>query len=121
MAVSSWGSDWGTMSWLDQDTGCKGECTNSPTVTIKNLAYNSGKGPGPGPGPGPSPPSPKDFDFGAECATSKDQDCSLVECADHHCKWSWPHNDPAKWDSKDAKCRCDQTKSTSDDGPSDFI
>lgn len=34
IAVSSWGSTWDTMKWLDADTGCQGECNNKPTVTI---------------------------------------------------------------------------------------
>lgn len=105
IAVSSWGTDYQTMSWLDQDTGCQGECNNNPKVIIKNIAYTKGSA--------PVPPTPKKYDFGNECSTPKDQDCSLVQCADHHCKWSWPHDDPAEWNSKDAKCRCDQTKDES--------
>ena len=103
LAISNWGTDWGTMSWLDQDTGCQGECNNNPTLVIKNIEYTSGSGPSPGPGP---KPGPTDFDFGSECQTKSDDDCSLVNCKDHMCKWSWPRNDPAKWSSKDAKCRC---------------
>jgi len=34
IAVSSWGNKYDTMSWLDADTGCKGDCTTKPTVTI---------------------------------------------------------------------------------------
>lgn len=101
IAVSSWGGPRNDMSWLDGDTGCWADCNNSPTVTIKNIEYTSGSGPSPGPKPGPG-----DFDFGDECKTKSDDDCSLVSCKDHSCKWSWPKNDPAKWSSKDAKCRC---------------
>ena len=90
IAVSSWGGSYGDMSWLDQDTGCQGECTNSPTVNIRNIEYTSGSGK-----PGPDPPTPGDFTFGQECATARDDDCSQVSCKEHMCKWSWPSNDPA--------------------------
>lgn len=68
LAVSSWGGPWSDMSWLDQDTGCSGDCNNSPTVTIKNIEYTSGNGDC----PGPSPPQPTDFEYGNECATKWD-------------------------------------------------
>lgn len=100
LAVSSWGGPYSDMSWLDGDTGCGGDCNNSPTLVIKNIEYTSG-GPSPGPKPGPT-----GFDFGDECKTKSDDDCSQVNCKDHMCKWSWPRNDPAKWSSKDAHCRC---------------
>lgn len=100
VAVSSWGGPYSDMSWLDQDTGCSGDCNNSPTLVVKNIEYTSGKG--------PVPPTPTDFTFGDECSTKTDDDCSQVNCKDHMCKWSWPSNDPAKWSSKDAHCRCQQ-------------
>ena len=52
IAVSSWGEKYDTMSWLDRDTGCKGECTNSPNLTISNIKYTT-KTPSP-----PTPPPP---------------------------------------------------------------
>lgn len=103
LAISNWGESWSTMSWLDQETGCQGECRNNPTFTVKNIKYTSGSGPSPG-------PSPDQFEFGNECATLTADDCSLVSCQEHQCKWSWPKYDPAKWSSKDAKCRCQRAK-----------
>lgn len=44
LAVSSWGGSYADMAWLDQDTGCTGECDNNPTLTIKNIEYTSGSG-----------------------------------------------------------------------------
>lgn len=97
IAVSSWGGDYDTMSWLDQDTGCEGNCTNSPEVVIKNIVYTSGPD-----------PAPTQYQYGQECAS--EYDCKDVEnCPEHMCKWSWPSTDKAQWNSKDAACRCDQT------------
>ena len=104
IAVSSWGGPFSDMAWLDQDTGCSGDCTNSPTVTIQNIEYTSGSGK---PGPGPQP-KPGDYEYGSECNTLQDDDCKLFNCKEHMCKWSWPRNDPAKWSSKDAHCRCQE-------------
>lgn len=72
LAVSSWGGPYSDMSWLDADTGCSGDCNNSPTLTITNIEYTSGSGPSPGPGP---KPGPGDYDFGNECNTKHDDDC----------------------------------------------
>ena len=47
IAVSSWGNSFNTMSWLDQDTGCTGDCDNKPEVLIKNIAYLAGPDPPP--------------------------------------------------------------------------
>lgn len=99
IAISSWGSDFNTMKWLDQDTGCGGDCNNNPTLHISNLKFNVKPGKGPGPGPGPS----GDFDYGDPCKNPNDGQCGN-SCSD--CRWSWPSNDPAKWASKDAACRC---------------
>lgn len=38
MTLSLWGSDQGTMSWLDQMTGCQGACNqNSDQVHVSNI------------------------------------------------------------------------------------
>lgn len=34
---SHWGDSWNTMSWLDQRTGCWGDCDTSGKVTWSNL------------------------------------------------------------------------------------
>ena len=77
IAVSSWGTKWDVMSWLDQDTGCKGDC-GSPTVTIKNIAYTTGKA--------PVPPTPGIYDYGNPCSSSKDQDCKSAASIDEMMK-----------------------------------
>jgi hypothetical protein len=100
IAISNWGESYDTMSWLDKDTGCSGECTNSPNLTISNIEVKTGD---PGPNP-PTPPTPE-FDYGAACKTRFDDDCNDCDCF-----WSWPHNDPAKWASKDAHCRCKKSE-----------
>jgi len=102
LAVSSWGSSYEQMKWLDKETGCKGDCNNKPTLVIKNIAYKTA-------GHSPSP-KPTNYDFGGSC-NLKDGDCAHVDCMDKECRWSWPHTDPAKWKSKDAKCRCNKLRS----------
>lgn len=95
IAISSWGSDWNTMKWLDSDTGCSGDCNNNPTLHISNIDLKVS--------PGHTPPSGGSFDYGDPCAHPNDGKCGN-SCSD--CRWSWPSNDPAKWSSKDAACRC---------------
>ena len=96
MAASNWGTDWNTMKWLDSDTGCQGDCTNNPTLKISNIATKSNGHPDP----------PKhDYDYGDPCSHPNDGKCGN-SCSADNCRWSWPHDDPAKWDSKDAACRC---------------
>lgn len=34
--LSHWGDSYGTMSWLDQKTGCGGDCDTSGHVTYSN-------------------------------------------------------------------------------------
>lgn len=97
MAISNWGTDWNTMKWLDQDTGCQGECTGSPMLSISNIEYVKGSG--------PAPPTPGQYDYGNQCKTAHDDDCGS-SCTLTRCRWSWPKDDPAKWNSHDAKCRC---------------
>ena len=36
-ALSMWGSDYETLSWLDGSTGCQGSCDNEPSVYINDL------------------------------------------------------------------------------------
>ena len=93
-AISNWSGD---ASWLWKDS-CGGTC-GSPDLVYKNISITtSGATP---PSPGPSP-SPGDYDFGDSCSTRSDDYCDGT-C---DCRWSWPKNDPAKWSSKDAACRC---------------
>ena len=87
------------MSWLDSDTGRSGECNNSPTLSISNIKIKTG-GSSPGPTP-PTPPSPGNYDYGNQCGSRYDDECNGCDCY-----WSWPHNDPAKWNSRNAHCRC---------------
>lgn len=39
LAISNWGTDYDTMSWLDEDTGCKGVCDGNPTISFSNISY----------------------------------------------------------------------------------
>lgn len=87
--MSNWGTDYNTMSWLDQDTGCQGECNNNPDVYYYNIKVKTGSNPGPSP---PTPPGPKPdpgaWNWGNPCASVSDQDCAKVQgCTD--CRWSW--------------------------------
>ena len=97
LAVSSWGSDYDTMSWLDGDTNCTGNCTNAPELIITNISYDAGE----------VPPTNK-YHFGQLCASTLEGDCG-DNCQEGYCKWSWPVDDIARWNSKDATCRCQQT------------
>ena len=104
--MSNWGTDYNTMSWLDQDTGCQGACDNNPDVYFYNIKVKTGSsGPSPPtpPTPGPSPVNPGDWNWGDACASVSDQDCGLVAgCTD--CAWSWGKT---SWSQgPDAKCRC---------------
>jgi hypothetical protein len=92
------------MSWLDGDTGCTEDCSNDPTVYVSNIVYKTVKPQGPTPYQKPCPP-PSKYAFGDHCATKDADDCG-DNCTLEACDWSWPVNDPKKWDSKDAKCRC---------------
>ena len=56
----------------------------------------------------PTPPGPKptpSYTYGNPCAHPDDGDCGN-NCPAANCDFSWPTNDPAKWNSKDAACRC---------------
>lgn len=49
-------------------------------------------------------PTPSDtvYEYGNRCGGPNDGECNGCE----NCCWSWPINDPAKWGSSDANCRC---------------
>jgi len=98
--VSNWGGD---ASWLWHDR-CSGSC-NWPELSVSNITIKTGNV-SPGPGPSPSPYNPSDYDFGNPCSGIV-QYCGEQHCSADHCKFAWPKSDPAKWDSKDAACRCD--------------
>ena len=104
MAISNWGDIGQDMSWLDGDTGCKESCGNNPSVTVSNIVYKTVNPSGPTPFQKPCPP-PDPYAYGNPCATKDADDCG-ENCTLANCDFSWPVNDPAKWNSKDAKCRC---------------
>jgi len=37
LVMSLWGTDYGTMSWLDSMTGCGGDCNENSAVTFSNI------------------------------------------------------------------------------------
>ena len=123
--MSNWGSTHSGMSWLDGDTGCSGDCDMDPTIYFSNFEIS---------GTSPAPPHKGKFScsdggcpsmgigqfsdfntclvscsssytFGNACKNPTDGLCG-PNCTNGSCDWSWPTNDPAKWDSKDANCRC---------------
>ena len=97
IVVSNWGDAYGNMDWLDGGK-CGGDCNSNPNISISNIEIKTGSS-----GPPPPPPPPgKDYDYGDACATTHDGECN--GCGS--CSWSWPKNDPAKWASHDAACRC---------------
>jgi len=99
LVISNWGGD---ATWLWHDR-CTGSC-NNPQLTISNIKITSGHVKP----PAPTPPSPAHYIFGNACANLSDGYCPEMHCPSvDHCKWSWPSDDPAQWDSKDAACRCD--------------
>lgn len=102
LTVSNWGQPGLSMSWLDGDTGCNEWCGNNPSITTSNIKYTLGNGPAPGPNPPGPHPTPGNYTYGSACASNQDDECN--GCS--QCDWSWPTNDPAKWASKDAHCRC---------------
>jgi len=107
LSVSNWGQPGLSMSWLDGDTGCNEWCGNSPTITTSNIKYTTA-GNTPVPPTPPTPPGPKPtpgkYFYQAPCGNMTDGQCG--NNCHTECDWSWPINDPAKWASKDADCRC---------------
>ena len=95
LAMSNWGQPGTSLSWLDGDTHCYEQCDNSPSFKVTNIELKTGSGPGPIP--------PSQYDYGQPCAHHDDDDCGS-SCA--ACMFSWPHDDPKKWLSPNAKCRC---------------
>ena len=94
IAISNWGDPGQSMSWLDGDTGCQEQCDNKGNLYVSDIKITTG---------GSGPPVPPAYDFGQPCAHPDDGQCGN-DCGD--CRWSWPSNDPAKWASKNADCRC---------------
>ena len=45
------------------------------------------------------------YTFGNDCTNLQDEGCALYPTCDS-CKFSWPTDDPDKWDSSAARCRC---------------
>ena len=99
IAISNWGGQGIDMSWLDGSTGCQEQCDNNGNLFISDIKITTG-----GSGPHP-PPTPGHYDFGDKCDHPNDGKCGN-NCSADNCRWSWPSNDPAKWASKDADCRC---------------
>ena len=86
--ISNWGGD---ASWLWHDR-CSGSC-NWPQLTISNIKMTTGKNPQPS-----GPINPADYHFGDWCHTASDDFCEQMNCPSvHHCRWSWPKEDPAAW------------------------
>lgn len=92
-AISNW-STYDTWLWGDR---CQASQCNSRELTFKNIKIKTGSA---GPTPGPTP-TPSNYTYGDACATRYDDYCN--GCA---CYWSWPSDDPAKWASSNAACRC---------------
>lgn len=89
-AISNWET---TDNWL-WGNKCGGSCFGSAYLSFSNIKFTTG---------GDVPPPPVDkYDYGDACASKSDDFCD-GSC---DCRWSWPINDPAKWASKDAHCRC---------------
>jgi hypothetical protein len=44
IVMSLWGTDYGTMSWLDQMTGCGGDCNPDSSVTFSNIKITTMNG-----------------------------------------------------------------------------
>ena len=100
-AISSWGAPGTDMSWLDGGL-CQENCNTGNHAVIKNIAYvTNGSGPSP---PVPPTPGPTDYTYGNPCASPDSGKCGS-NCSASACDWSWPTNDRAKWNSKDADCR----------------
>jgi hypothetical protein len=94
-AFSNWET---TDNWLWGDK-CYGSCGGNPYLNITNIKFSTG-----GDSPTPTPTPTGDYSYGDACSTRSDDYCD-GSC---ECDWSWPSNDPAKWASADAACRCRQ-------------
>ena len=95
-AISSWST---YDSWLWKNRCSAGGC-NGSDIYFKNLVIKTG-GSTPGPSPGPTP-TPGNYTYGDACASKSADECN-GSC---DCRWSWPSDDPAKWSSRNAHCRC---------------
>ena len=51
------------------------------------------------------------YEYGSDCATTTDEDCSLVDGC-NTCSWSWPQGMSEGWASSEAKCRCQDSGSS---------
>ena len=101
--LSHWRDD--TLTWLEHGV-CTGTCEHDAVNKYQNLAFwTTGAGPAPEPEPQPEPePEGVVYKYANEC-TSDSQDKS--RCTnDCPCFKSWPEDDPAKWRSTHAACRC---------------
>jgi len=95
--VFAMSSYYGGEPWLSKGKCPSGAQCSLQDVSFKNLVFSST-----GAGPAPPAPDPADYEYGDRCGSSTDDYCT--GCDD--CDWSWPKDDPAKWDSDDAACRC---------------
>ena len=98
-ALSNWGNG-SDMSWLDKDS-CYGSC-DMPDLVFTNIEIKTSGATPPTPTPTPKPDDCNDCQYGDPCATKSDDECD-GSC---DCRWSWPGDDPAKWASDNAHCRC---------------
>ena len=91
------------LDWL-QHGKCSGECKllSRPQVLIKNLRATSLDQLYPH-----NMPNADDYEWNMDytlCDYEQDECLTTWRCID--CKMSYPKDDPQKWDSKDAMCRC---------------
>ena len=88
-------------SWIEhgtcENTGCDLDNTLS---TFKNLRFSTTGAIAP-------PVDYKNYKYGSTCTeASRALESNECDSACANCNWSWPLEDPDKWLSEDANCRC---------------
>ena len=92
-AISNWSGD--DIEWL-QHGACTGTCDKWNTYsTFKNLKFTTAQY---------APQDETVYKYGNKCGDSADVTLCGDDC--RNCHMSWPFDDPAKWNSNDAACRC---------------
>lgn len=86
ISISSWGGSYSDLSWLDGDTGCSGDCTNSPTVKFSNIVI------------GGSAPSTKYACSGGSCTESSTGNYNSLSNCQSACSQS------GGWSCSDGGC-----------------
>lgn len=95
--VFTMSSYYGGEPWLS-----KGKCPSSASCQLDDVSFRNMVFSSTGADPAPPAPDPTNYEYGDACDSNYNDYCDGCD----GCDYSWPKDDPAKWDSDDAACRC---------------